>query len=476
MANLYAMICERWRLRRNEPAFILPGDRRVTHAELEAQVLALDGWLGERSVGRGDRLVAQIGKSISGVALYLACLRRGAVWVPLNTAYTSSEVEYFLEDAEPKLFLSSVPDAAGSAGRHGEPIERGEDDLAAIVYTSGTTGRSKGAMLTHGNLASNALALHALWDFRSDDVLLHALPIYHVHGLFVALHTSFLNATPQIFLEKFDAAEVRRHLPKATVLMGVPTFYTRLLEAGISREECAHMRLFISGSAPLTPQVFEAWEKRTGKPILERYGMTETGMITSNPLEGARIAGTVGFPLPGIEVRAADGVGGEVPRGETGVIEVRGPNVFKGYWRRPEKTAEEFRTDGFFITGDVGVMARDGRVAIVGRAKDVIISGGLNIYPKEIEDVLDAVAGVAESAVVGVPHAEMGEGVVAILVPAVEPIADAVLQDALDVRLARFKHPRRFVWVEALPRNAMGKVQKAALRQRFANAYSPSDR
>lgn len=474
MTNLYALFRERWQARWNAPAFNLPDDRRVTFAGLDAEILALDAWLAAQGVGRGDRIVAQIEKSVRGVALYLACLRRGAVWVPLNTAYTRSEVEYFLKDAEPKLFLSKAPDDLNPAGRPGDPAACGDDDLAAVVYTSGTTGRSKGAMITHGNLASNARALCGLWGFRPDDVLLHALPVYHVHGLFVALHTSFLNATPQIFLEKFDAAEVRRHLPNATLLMGVPTFYTRLLEAGIAREECAHVRLFISGSAPLTPQVFEAWEKRTKKPILERYGMTETGMIASNPLDGERIAGTVGFALPGVEVRVAGGDGREVARGETGVIEVRGPNVFKGYWRRPDKTAEDFRKDGFFITGDVGVMAADGRVAIVGRAKDVIIAGGFNIYPKEIEDVLDAVPGVAESAVVGVPHPEMGEGAVAVLVAAgaAGRPGDRALQAALDEKLARFKHPRKFYWVDGLPRNAMGKVQKALLRERFRDSYA----
>ncbi len=329
-------------------------------------------------------------------------------------------------------------------------------------------------MISHGNLASNALALHRIWGFEPRDVLLHALPTYHVHGLFVALHTAFLNASKIIFHDKFDAAAVRRDLPQASVLMGVPTFYTRLLDAGITREECAHMRLFISGSAPLTRETFAAWEERTGKPILERYGMTETGMITSNPLDGARIAGTVGYALPDVCVRIAGEDGHTMRCGEIGTIEVRGPNVFSGYWRMPEKTVSEFRADGFFITGDLGTMEHDGRVSIVGRAKDLIIAGGLlNIYPKEIEEVLDAVEGVGESAVVGVPHAEMGEGAIAVLVPAKAGarVDDAVLQAALDARLARFKHPRKFIWVEALPRNAMGKVEKAVLRERYKNVY-----
>jgi malonyl-CoA/methylmalonyl-CoA synthetase len=497
LANLYSLFEERWRKRRGAPALIVPGPATVSFGDLDTLSARFAAALSRRGVETGTRIVAQVEKSVGGVALYLATLRLGAVFIPLNPAYTQREVAYFLDDAEPAVFIcqraarfeggrAHAPriEVLGTTPRGGlwaealqtPPLEavapRSNEDIAAILYTSGTTGRSKGAMLTHGNLASNALTLRHLWGFVPRDTALHALPIYHVHGLFVALNTSFLNATPQIFLERFDVEEVRRLLPAASVLMGVPTFYSRLLEAGISKAECAHMRLFISGSAPLLPSVFEAWAERTGHPILERYGMTETGMIASNPLEGERLAGTVGYPLPDVRVRIADEAGHEVPRGTPGVIEVKGPNVFAGYWRMAEKTAEEFRADGFFITGDVGVMSADGRLSIVGRAKDVIIAGGLNIYPKEVEDVLDRVPGVLESAVVGVPHKEMGEGAVAVLVPA-KPgalVPDATLQAALDARLARFKHPRRFIWVESLPRNAMGKVQKAALRERFSGA------
>ena len=479
----------------------MPGGAALSYAGLDRLSAQFARRLQELGAAPGERVVAQIDKSIGAAALYLGCLRAGAVFVPLNPAYTAGEVEYFVKDAEPCLFVGRPESAAhleaarnagvprlatmNTSSVHGlfaealaaKPLEetapRESRDLAAIVYTSGTTGRSKGTMISHGNLASNALALHRLWGFVPGDVLLHALPIYHVHGLFVALHTAFLNASKILFLPSFEVGAVRRALPEASILMGVPTFYTRLLDAGIARDECTHMRLFISGSAPLTAQTFAAWEARTEKPILERYGMTETGMIASNPLEGARIAGTVGYALPDVCVRIADAEGRELARGEAGTIEVKGPNVFEGYWRLPEKMRSEFRADGYFITGDLGTMSADGRVSIVGRAKDLIIAGGLNIYPKEIEEVLDAVPGVGESAVIGVPHPEMGEGALAVLVPAKAgaPLPDTALQAVLDSRLARFKHPRRFIWVEALPRNAMGKVEKAALRERYRDTY-----
>ena len=502
MTNLYSNLSARWENAHDLPAIAVPGETLVTYGGLDRLSAQFASRLVALGVEPGERVVAQIEKSAGAVALYLACLRLGAAFVPLNTAYTPHEVEYFLRDARPVVFVCTPEAFAGlcpiamaadvahvammSASQQiglwqeasntsplAEIAPRREEDLAAIVYTSGTTGRSKGAMLSHGNLSSNALALHKLWGFVPGDVLLHALPIYHVHGLFVALHTAFLNASNILLHNRFEAAEIRNALPKASVLMGVPTFYARLLEAGITRVECAHMRLFVSGSAPLTAPAFAAWEERTGHKILERYGMTETGMIASNPLGGARIAGTVGYALPGVSARIADNEGRELPRGEIGVIEVRGPNVFNGYWHMPEKTAQEFRKDGFFITGDMGQMSADGRVTIVGRAKDVIIAGGFNIYPKEIEDVLDHVPGVAESAVIGVPHVEMGEGVVAVLAPtrAGEPVPVGVLQWALDENLARFKHPRKFIWLDTLPRNAMGKVEKAALRARYKDAY-----
>ena len=437
-------------------------------------------------------MLVQVPKSAEAVALYLGVLRCGGVYVPLNVAYTEREVAFFIGDASPRIVVRGVagvggPDAGGGPQVIGmedlwrealtapadpaiEP--RDDDDLAAICYTSGTTGRSKGAMITHRNLTSNALALHGIWGFEAGDVLLHALPIFHVHGLFVALHTAFLNASRVIFLPSFDAAEVRRLLPGATVLMGVPTFYSRLLaEPGFGSADCADIRLFVSGSAPLTEAVWGEFEARTGHRILERYGMTEAGMITSNPLDGERVAGTVGFPLPEVDVRVADEDGAELPAGEVGTLEIRGPNLFPGYWGLPDRTAEEMRADGFFVTGDLASLDDEGRVTLVGRGKDLIIAGGFNVYPKEVEGRLDEVTGVAESAVIGAPHADLGEGVVAVLVAEGEPVEDDTLRSALDAGLARYKHPRRFFWVDELPRNAMGKVQKNVLRERYRDAY-----
>lgn len=432
--------------------------------------------LRRRRVVQGDRVVVQVDKSMGAVALYLGCLRTGAIFVPLNTAYTAAEVDYFIDDAEPRLFVSVADMDGPEAPFWAEALAldpehdiaaSAADEIAAIVYTSGTTGRSKGAMLSHGNLLSNARTLLEIWGFRPDDILIHALPIFHVHGLFVALHTMFLNGSKTIFLQKFDTGQMVGLLPQATILMGVPTFYTRLLaDPAFGRDAVANMRLFISGSAPLLAETHKAFEARTGMRILERYGMTEAGMITSNPLDGGRIAGTVGMPLPGVELRIAGEDGEPVAPSQPGVIEIRGPNVFKGYWRNPEKTAEDIRPDGWFITGDVATQDAEGRVTIVGRAKDLIISGGYNIYPKEIEEVIDAVPGVIESAVIGVPHADFGEGVVAVIVgdAALEPSVAA----AVAANLARFKHPRQFAFVSELPRNAMGKVQKAELRRTWS--------
>ena len=358
-----------------------------------------------------------------------------------------------------------------------ETVARTGDDLAAFLYTSGTTGRSKGAMLTQDNLLSNARTLAEYWRFGPDDVLVHALPIFHTHGLFVATNVILLTGGSMIFLPRFDLDAIIANLPKATTLMGVPTFYTRLLgDARFTRDLVAHMRLFVSGSAPLLAETHVSFEDRTGHRILERYGMTETNMNTSNPYEGDRRAGTVGFPLPGVELKVTDpGSGEELSRGEIGMIEVRGPNVFKGYWRMPEKTAEELRADGFFITGDLGRIDEDGYVQIVGRNKDLIITGGFNVYPKEVEDVLDQQDGIVESAVIGVPHPDMGEGIVAILVAEVGAGPDlAAIESALGAALARFKHPRHFAIVDALPRNTMGKVQKAALREQFGGVFADS--
>lgn len=383
--------------------------------------------------------------------------------MPLNTAYTPAEVGAFIADAEPAIIVAdghlSLDDLAPEPAAF-ETVPRGPDDLAAILYTSGTTGRSKGAMLSHDNLASNALVLKDVWRWQAGDVLIHALPIYHVHGLFVALHGALLNGSTMLWHKSFDADAVIADLGRATIMMGVPTYYVRLAaHSGLTREAAAGMRLFVSGSAPLLEATFAAFEARTGHRILERYGMTEAGMICSNPYEGERIPGTVGFPLPGVEARLRDEV-----------LEIRGPNLFKGYWRNPEKTAEEMRPDGFFVTGDIATMDDEGRVAIVGRAKDLIIAGGLNIYPKEVELALDAVPGVTESAVIGVPHPDLGEAVVAVVVRADPALDETAILAALS-DLARFKQPRRILFAHALPRNAMGKVQKAALRDTHRNLF-----
>ena len=448
----------------------------------------------------GDRIVVQVDKSPDAVVLYLAALRAGLVFVPLNTAYTAAELEYFIGDAEPAIVVCRPADEIGvralagavrvltlGADGCGSLLEaipdeaapvalRSADDLAAILYTSGTTGRSKGAMLSHGNLLSNALTLRDLWRWQADDVLVHILPIYHVHGLFVALHGALLAGAEVLFHRGFNPDAVIDDFARASVLMGVPTHYTRLTDhPRLTRETTARMRLFVSGSAPLLAEAHQRFEERSGQRILERYGMTETGMITSNPYDGARVAGTVGHPLPGVEVRIHGEDGAAVEPGQPGVLQVRGPNVFRGYWRNPQKTAEEFREGGWFVTGDVATQDPDGRITLVGRAKDLIIAGGLNIYPKEIEEAIDALPGVAESAVIGVPHPDMGEGVVAVV--AREPGADlseAGIMAAIAGQLARFKQPRRVIVVEALPRNAMGKVQKAALRAEHGALFVPA--
>ena len=496
--NLFALLYERFEKALDCPALVLSGAAKGarepawTYRDLDRASARFAATLRLRGVELGDRVLVQVPKSVEAVALYLGVLRCGGVYVPLNTAYTEREVAFFVSDASPRVVVRDATgvgegdsgaaprtvdiDALWRESRSFDPdpaIEpRDGDDLAAICYTSGTTGRSKGAMITHRNLTSNALALHRIWGFEPGDVLLHALPIFHVHGLFVALHTAFLNASSVLFLPRFDAAEVRRLLPEATVLMGVPTFYSRLLaEPGFGSADCESIRLFVSGSAPLTEAVWGDFEARTGHRILERYGMTEAGMITSNPLRGDRVAGTVGFPLPDVEVRVAGENGAELPAGEVGTLEIRGPNLFRGYWGLPEKTAEEMRGDGFFVTGDLASFDGEGRVTLVGRGKDLIIAGGFNVYPKEVEDRLDEVAGVAESAVIGAPHADLGEGVVAVLVADEAPVEDDTLRAALDAGLARYKQPRRFYWVGELPRNAMGKVQKNVLRERYRDAY-----
>lgn len=482
---------------RQTPLLILADGREVSGDAFLRLVARLAQALRGQGVGPGDRLAVQVAKSPEALAFYGAAMALGAVFLPLNTAYTPAEVGYFLGDAEPKVFLCDPSRAGALAEVAGEarvltlaadgsgtlaelaagqpetvePAGRGADDLAALLYTSGTTGRSKGAMLTQANLLSNAEVLADLWQFTERDVLLNALPIFHTHGLFVAGNVTLLTGGAMIFLPGFDQEQMIRWLPKATAMMGVPTFYTRLLDdPRFTADLVRGVRLFISGSAPLLAETHRAFEARTGHRILERYGMTETGMNTSNPYKGERRAGTVGFPLPGVELRIV-AEGHEVPRGEVGVIEVRGPNVFQGYWRMPEKTAEELRPDGWFITGDVGMMDEAGYVTIVGRAKDLIISGGFNVYPKEVELLLDEVPGVKESAVIGLPHPDFGEAVFAVLA------GDAGLDGAAAVdrvrdRLAKFKQPKGVVVLPDLPRNAMGKVQKAELRARYKDWFA----
>jgi len=475
---------------------------RLSYADLVARTGEMANALAGLGVKPGDRVAAQVEKSVEAIVLYLGTLRAGGVFLPLNTGYTPTEIDYFVGDAAPAVFvcdparretLQAVADTAGARlvtlGADGKgtltdaaaaapeafaTVEREPDDLAALLYTSGTTGRSKGAMLTHGNLVSNTRALIDTWRFTPEDVLIHALPIFHTHGLFVATNVTLFSGASMIFLPKYDAPRILGLMERATVLMGVPTFYVRLLEEpGLTPEAAAGMRLFVSGSAPLLAEIHRDWQARTGHAILERYGMTETNMNASNPYDGERIAGTVGLPLPGVEIVVTDPeTGAELAPGEIGMIEVRGPNVFKGYWQMPEKTAAELRASGFFITGDLGKIDEKGYVHIVGRGKDLIITGGYNVYPKEIETELDALPGVLESAVIGVPHRDFGEGVTAVIVPTGKaPLEETAILKGLEDRLARFKLPKRVVFVDELPRNTMGKVQKNLLRDRFADLY-----
>lgn len=479
-----------------------------TWRDLDRASARLANLLDSLALPPASRIALHVDKSVEALLLYLAVLRAGHVCLPLNPAYQAAELEYFIADAEPALLVcsprsqpwlaplaarlgtphlltlgadrsGSLLERAAAMGDHHRPVPRAADDLAAIIYTSGTTGRSKGAMLSHGNLLSNARVLHTAWGWaehargadRSDggDVLIHALPIFHVHGLFVACHGALLAGSRMLWFSKFDAAAVLARLPAATVLMGVPTMYVRLLaEPGLDRAACGRIRLFVSGSAPLLAETFAEWERRSGQRILERYGMSETVMLTSNPYRppSARRPGTVGWPLPGTELRVCDEQGRQLPAGEIGGVEVRGPSVFKGYWRRPDKTAEDHTADGWFRTGDVGRIAADGCLSLVGRSKDLIISGGYNVYPAEVEGYLDALPGVAESAVVGVPHADYGEAVIALVVPrpGARPDPQALIA-ALKARIAGFKLPKRVLVVDELPRNAMGKVQKNLLRE-----------
>lgn len=512
--NLFTALQSAWPVTRQDAA-ILTDRGTWTWDDLDRATAMVANLLDSlRLSGRHGHppiVAAHVDKSVESLVLYLSTLRSGAVFLPLNPAYRAHELGHFLEDARPAVLVCRpedqewvIPLAAhaqvghlftlGTRGNgsllthaglhpdHHEPASRHAGDLAAILYTSGTTGRSKGAMLTHGNLLSNARTLLRHWDWRHDDCLVHALPIFHIHGLFVACHCALLSGTPMRWLDAFEPAQVLQHFadrqgPQATLFMGVPTLYSRLLASpGLTREAVAGMRLFISGSAPLLPSAFEAFENRTGHAILERYGMSETGMLCSNPCrprEGRRVAGTVGQPLPGVSLRIVDEAGHTLPDGETGGVEVRGPNVFIGYLGMPEKTAEAFTSDGWFRTGDVGRIEADGRVRLVGRAKDLVITGGLNVYPAEVEGLLDRLPGVAESAVIGVPHPDFGEGVVAVLIA--QPghaLDEAEVIRALREQLAAFKCPKRVFVVDELPRNAMGKVQKNVLRQRHADAFA----
>ena len=500
--NLYALLSAHFPKASSAPAMILPDGRVWTYGDVQQASARMANLIVSLGLKPGDRVAAQVEKTPEALVLYLATLRAGMVFLPLNPAYQRHELEYFLSDATPGLVVcrpqmrglidelaktakvanvlelddhgsGSLIEAATPFANDFATALRSDDDLAAILYTSGTTGRSKGAMLTHRNLAENAQTLHAYWKFKKGDVLLHMLPIFHVHGLFVASHCALLNGSAMLFEPKFDGKRALALLPQATVFMGVPTYYVRLLlEPGFNKKLIKHMRLFVSGSAPLLKETFDEFRNRTGHTILERYGMTEGGMFTSNPYDGDRRGGTVGFPLPGMSVRITDDEGKRLPTGEIGNILVKGANVFVGYWKMPEKTKEEFTADGFFKTGDMGRIDKDGYVAIIGRSKDLIITGGLNVYPKEIEEMIDALPGVAESAVIGLSHPDFGEAVTAVVVRQ-QNAAGAALSEAgiiatLKAELANFKIPKRVHLVHDLPRNTMGKVQKNILRQQYA--------
>jgi len=501
MCNLYSAVQASLRLR-SETIVLESGERTWTGRELDAWVGRYARALASLGLAPGDRIAVQVEKSAENIALYLAALRIGAIYVPLNTAYVAREIDYFLKDAAPRICvvaperLDALKPVAVSAGvehcltlgtrgdgslaelaaaqtREADVVARTSADLAVICYTSGTTGRSKGAMISHGNQLSNAVTLVEHWGFSANDVLFHALPLYHVHGLFVALHCALLSGARILLHAKFDVSAALEAFTRATVMMGVPTFYTRLLaDPRVDRDAVRNIRLFVSGSAPLLAETFEQFAARTGHRILERYGMTETGMIASNPLHGERRPGTVGRPLPGIDVRITDENGAVLPPGTIGNVEVKGPNVFHGYWRMPEKTAAEFRADGYFITGDLGRLASDGYLELVGRAKDLIISGGLNVYPKEIEEAIDALSGVEESAVFAIPHPDFGEAVAAAVTlrTGASLTAESIVA-TLRTQLAAFKTPKRVYILDELPRNAMSKVQKAVLRERYKDAF-----
>ncbi len=500
--NIYSLFQARFP-QDHEAIFIETADgAQYSYAYLETETARIARFLTSQGIKKGDRVAVQVEKSPHVLFLYLACLRAGFVYLPLNTAYTKTEFSYFLENAEPSLVVCKTEteelfsDFKNETLKHILTLDLNEqgslikqsrntaaefktvacdtDDIAVILYTSGTTGRPKGAMITHGNLAANGLALQKTWGWQQNDVLLHALPIFHIHGLFVACHNVLLGGSKMLFLEKFDSKTVTQLLPDATVFMGVPTFYTRLLdEESFNRTTCQNMRLFISGSAPLLEQTFDDFQQRSGHTILERYGMTETGMNTSNPLQGKRIAGTVGLPLPGVETRIVDENNQPVKNNGVGVLQVKGENVFKGYWRMPEKTAEEFTQDHFFITDDMAQYNEQGYISIVGRNKDMVITGGYNVYPKEVELLLDETTNIKESAVIGLAHKDFGEAVTAIVVPddINNPPNVDELKKLLKKQLASYKTPKKIIFIEQLPRNTMGKVQKNILREIYKSLY-----
>ncbi|MDH3294961.1 MAG: AMP-binding protein [Acidimicrobiia bacterium] len=498
--NIYELFATKFADHRNEPFFTLPSGESLTYGDVDRRSAAMAAVLADGGAKPGDRVVVQVDKSTDAAALYFACLRAGFTYVPLNTAYTPDEIGFFLGDANPAVFVyppdltsklkpvadiadvgrtftlshdggGTLAEAASQVRGLGAVVERGPDDIACMLYTSGTTGRPKGALLTHRSIATNGLALHNIWRFRTGDVLLHTLPIFHVHGLFVALNVAVLNASEVIFQPKFDVKQVRTKLREATVYMGVPTHYIRLLnDPDFGPQDCQTIRMFTSGSAPMTEVVFNEFHDRTGHTICERYGMTECGIVTSNPPEGQRIAGTVGYALPEMELRVADDNDQPVDDGDVGQVQVKGPHLFAGYWQLPDKTAEAHTDDGFFRTGDIGWLAGDGRLTLAGRASDMIISGGYNVYPKEIELLLDQTPGVTETAVVGLPHGDFSEAVTAFVVA--DPGIDSqVLAGAIADKLAGFKQPKKYIFLDALPRNTMGKVQKSELRRSYETLY-----
>lgn len=511
MAKNYLHDCLFAKHRNNSDVFMyLQDGRQITYSEAYSKMASIAKMLQGLGVKPGDRIAVQIAKSPASLFIYGATVMAGAVFLPLNTAYTRQELSYFLTDATPAVFFgdsakadllrglaedvsarffsvsatgefdTEFPMNAGvdtSTEIDFEPVEREEGDLAAILYTSGTTGKSKGAMLTHLNLVSNAQTLAQEWAFTADDRLVHALPVYHTHGLFVATNVTLVAGSSMDYFTTFDLQSILGALPKASVLMGVPTFYIRMLSSDeLTPGLCSNIRLFVSGSAPLLAETHQQFQSRTGKAVLERYGMTETNMISSNPYDGDRKPGTVGFPLPGVALRVAEPETGVVlPQGEVGVIEVKGPNVFAGYWQMPEKTVAEFRDDGYFITGDLGKIDDDGYLSIVGRQKDLIISGGFNVYPKEVEEILDSLEGIVESAVISAPHSDFGEGVLAVAVLEKETsLTEEEILKKLSGKIARFKQPKRVFFLESIPRNSMGKVEKKRLRDDFAGTFERS--